>query len=146
MADTQKKSSNKKIIIAAVIVIALVVVFAGVYMVFSPKAEEGSKSYTVEVIDDAGASTVYEGTTDAEYLSELMDELAQEQDFSYDGYDSDYGLYITTVNGLYADYDADGAYWSIYVNGEYGQYGADSQVVTDGDSFTFSYEVYVWEG
>ena len=145
MADTQKKGSNKKIILGIAVVVVLVVVFAVIYNIFSPKAEEGTKAYTVEVIDDTGTSTVYEGTTDAEYLSELMDELAAAEDFSYDGYDSDYGLYITTINGLLADYDADSAYWSIYVNGEYGQYGADSQVVTDGDAFSFVYEVYVWE-
>ena len=145
MADTQKKGSNKKIILGVAVVAVLVIVFAVIYLAASPKAGEGSKAYTVEVIDDTGASTVYEGTTDAEYLSELMDELAAAEDFSYDGYDSDYGLYITTVNGLLADYDTDGAYWSIYVNGEYGMYGADSQVVTDGDTFSFVYEVYVWE-
>ena len=145
MADTQKKGSNKKIILGVAVVAVLVIVFAVIYLAASPKAGEGSKAYTVEVIDDTGASTVYEGTTDAEYLSELMDELAAAEDFSYDGYDSDYGLYITTVNGLLADYDTDGAYWSIYVNGEYGMYGADSQVVTDGDAFSFVYEVYVWE-
>lgn len=145
MADTQKKGSNKKILAGVAVVVVLVIVFAVIYFAASPKAEEGSKAYTVEVIDDAGESTVYEGTTDAEYLSELMDELAAAEDFSYDGYDSDYGLYITTVNGLLADYDTDGAYWSIYVNGEYGMYGADSQVVTDGDAFSFVYEVYVWE-
>ena len=147
MADNNQKKagSNKKIIIGVAAVIVLVVVFAVIYNVFSPGTEEGSKAYTLEVVDDTGESTVYEGTTDAEYLSELMDELAAAEDFSYDGYDSDYGLYITTVNGLLADYDTDGAYWSIYVNGEYGMYGADSQVVTDGDAFSFVYEVYVWE-
>ena len=145
MADTQKKGNSRKIVIGVAAVVVLVIVFAVIYSVFSPKAEEGAKAYTVEVVDDTGASTVYEGTTDAEYLSELMDELAAAKDFSYDGYDSDYGLYITTINGLLADYDADGAYWSIYVNGEYGMYGADSQVVTDGDAFSFVYEVYLAE-
>ena len=63
MAEAQKKGSNKKIILAVVIVIALVVVFAGVYVVFSPKAEEGSKAYTVEVIDswEMTRETVFEG-------------------------------------------------------------------------------------
>ena len=58
------------------------------------------------------------------------------------GSESDYGLYIETVNGLTADYDANGAYWSIYVNGEYGQYGADAQPVADGDAFSLVYEIY----
>ena len=145
MADTQKEGSNKKIIVGVAVVVVLAAVFAVIYNVYSPKTTEGAKAYTVEVTDDTGNTTSYEGTTDAEYLSELMDELAAAEDFSYDGYESDYGLYITTINGLLADYDTDGAYWSIYVNGEYGMYGADSQVVTDGDSFSFVYEVYSWE-
>ena len=71
-----------------------------------------------------------------------MDELSENEDFSYEGSDGDYGLYIDTINGLTADYATDGAYWSIYVNGEYGSYGADSQPVTDGDTYQFVYETY----
>ena len=70
-----------------------------------------------------------------------MDEL-KEDGFTYEGSDSDYGLFINSINGLEANYDTDGAYWAIYVNGDYGQYGADSQPVADGDSFGFVYEVY----
>ncbi len=131
---------KKKKIIAAVVVIAVIAVFAGVYAAFGPKASQGTKSYTVEVVNKEGESKTYSGKTDAEYLSGLMDELAAAGDFSYDGTTSDYGLYITAINGETADYSVDGAYWSIYVNGEYGSYGADQQPVTDGDSFKFAYE------
>ncbi len=131
---------KKKKIIAAVVVIALIAVFAGVYAAFGPKASQGTKSYTVEVVNKEGESKTYSGKTDAEYLSGLMDELAAAGDFSYDGTTSEYGLYITTINGETADYNTDGSYWSIYVNGEYGSYGADAQPVADGDSFTFTYE------
>ncbi len=131
---------KKKKIIAAVVVIAVIAVFAGVYAAFGPKASQGTKSYTVEVVNKEGESKTYSGKTDAEYLSGLMNELAAAGDFSYDGTTSDYGLYITAINGETADYSVDGAYWSIYVNGEYGSYGADQQPVTDGDSFKFAYE------
>ena len=107
---------NKKIIAAVVAVIAVIVVFLGVYKVFGPKAQAGEKAYTVEVTAADGSTKTYEGTS------------------------SDYGLFITAINGETADYDKDGAYWAIYVNGEYGQYGADQQPVADGDSFRFAYE------
>ena len=81
-----------------------------------------------------------EGTTDAEYLKEVMDELTENDEFTYEGTDSDYGIMINTINGVTADYNVDGAYWAIYVNGEYGQYGADTQPVADGDAFQFVYE------
>lgn len=133
---------NTKIIISAVVVVALIAVLLCVYAVFKPKASEGTKSYTVNVVDDEGVTTTYTGKTDAEYLSELMDELVEEGNFSYDGDSSEYGLYITTINDVIAEYATNGAYWSIYVNGEYGQYGAQSQPVADGDEFSFVYEVY----
>lgn len=137
MRDMKKKT---KIIAALVAVLAVVAVFGLIYRVFGPRAQQGTKSYTVEVVGSDGSSKTYQGRTDAEYLSGLMDELQAEGDFSYEGTSSDYGLFITAINGETADYDKDGAYWSIYVNGEYGQYGADQQPVADGDAFRFVYE------
>ncbi len=131
-----------KIIISVVAVLAVIAILAGVYFALAPKAQQGSKSVTVEVVDDKGTTKPYTIKTDAEFLSQVMDELTAEGDFSYEGTDGDYGLYITAINGVTADYDADGAYWSILVNDEYGMFGADSQPVADGDDFKFVYEVY----
>ena len=78
-------NKNKKIIAAVVAVIAVIVVFLGVYKVFGPKAQTGEKAYTVEVTAADGSTKTYEGRTDAEYLSGLMDELQEAGDFSYEG-------------------------------------------------------------
>ncbi|MCM1104551.1 MAG: DUF4430 domain-containing protein [Clostridium sp.] len=104
--------------------------------------DEGKCKITVEVVDDQGETKSYESSTDAEVL---YDALLEIDGLTLDGYESDYGYYITGVNGLTADYDADGAYWSIYVNGEYGSYGVDSQPIADGDTYRLAYEVYVAE-
>ena len=56
------------------------------------------------------------------------------------GEDSEYGLFVKTVNGLTVDYDADGAYWAFYVNDEYAQTGVDSTAVTEGESYSFKVE------
>lgn len=133
--------NSKKIIVGVVALVVLLTLVIGVYLKFGPQATEGTKAYEVTVTDNNGDVTTYNGTTDAEYLSELMDEL-KDDGFTYEGSTSDYGLFINSINGLAADYDNDGAYWAIYVNGEYGQYGADAQPVADGDSFGFVYEVY----
>ena len=139
----QKKSTNTKLIAGLIIgLVVIVAVFGAIYYFKSAKAQEGTKAYTVAVVDKDGNSKEYTGKTDAEYLRGLMDELTAGGDFSYVGEDGEYGLYITTINGVTADYNADGAYWSIYVNDEYGMYGADTQPVADGDSFKFVYEVY----
>ena len=105
-------------------------------------AEAGKYSITVEVKDADGNVSSYTGKTDAEVLSEAIGDI---DGVTLEGYESDYGFYITAVNGIVADYDADGAYWSIYVNGEDGMYGIDTQPVADGDTYTFAYEVYVAE-
>lgn len=98
-----------------------------------------AKSITVEVKDAEGNVTAYTAQTEAEFLYDALQDVPE---VTLDGYESDYGYYITTVNGVVADYDADGAYWSLYVNGEYGAYGVDSQPVADGDVYTFAYEIY----
>ncbi len=130
-------NSKKKLllILAAAAVLMLVL-----WKVFSPKPSEGTKAYVVEVVDKDGQKTEWTGKTDAEYLKDLMEEITADG-FSYDGYDSDYGFYITKINGIEADYDKDGAYWAIFVNDEYGSYGADQQPVTDGDTYRFEYTV-----
>ena len=104
--------------------------------------DDGKMSITVEVKDADGNVSAYTGKTDAE---NLYDAIADVDGVTLDGYESDYGFYITAVNGITADFETDGAYWSIYVNGEYGAYGVESQPVADGDTYTFAYEVYVAE-
>ena len=133
---------NTKIIISVVAVLAVICLLFVAYKVLSPKTSEGSKAITIEVTDDNGQTKSYDLKTDAEFLSQAMDELAAAGDFSYEGTNGDYGLYITAVNGVTADYDADGAYWSLYVNGEYGMYGVSEQPITEGDVYSFVYEVY----
>lgn len=102
--------------------------------------EEGKYSITVEVKDADGNVSSYAGKTDAEVLSEAIGDI---DGVTLEGYDSDYGFFITAVNGIVAD--EEGAYWAVYVNGEYGMYGIDTQPVADGETYTLAYEVYVAE-
>lgn len=139
------KKNNNKLIIAVLSVIAVIAVLVGVYFAFGPKAASGSKSVTLEVVDNNGGSKIYKTKTDAEYLVGLMAELAANKDFSYQGDESEYGIYINTINGVTADYSVDGSYWAIYVNGEYGMYGADAQPVADGDTYKLEYTIYIYE-
>jgi len=131
---------NKKTLYSVIGIILAIAIMFGLYKAFGPKAQSGSKSVTVEVVDDKGDIKTYGEKTDAEFLKEVMDEISKTTDFSYEGTDSEYGLYITAINGITADYNTDGAYWAIYVNDEYGMYGADQQPVADGDKYSFVYE------
>lgn len=135
----QNNKSKKGLIIGIVALVAVIAVLAVVFFVFREKPTKGAKAITIEVVDDQGTKTTYNLNTDAEFLKQAMEEA---DGLTFSGSESDYGLYLETVNGLTADYNADGAYWSIYVNGAYGNYGVDSQPVADGDVYTLQYEKY----
>ena len=83
-----------------------------------------------------GNDTVeFEIHTDKENVGEAL----QEYDLIA-GDESDYGLYVKTVNGITADYDKDQTYWAFYINGEYASTGVDSTPVTAGDTYSFKVE------
>ena len=131
-----EKKMNKKLLLGAGILVALIAVFAIVFALFSAKPVEGSKAITIEVVNKAQESTVYEVKTDAEFLRQAMDEA---EGLTYDGSESEYGMMISTVNGEVADFNVDQSYWGFYVNGEYCNYGIDTQPVYDGDAFQIVY-------
>ena len=96
---------------------------------------EGSTSFTFTVTDQEGTETEFEIHTDQETVGDALTELGL-----IAGEESDYGLYVKTVNGVTLDYDADGAYWAFYVNGEYAQTGVDATTITEGDAYSFKAE------
>ena len=96
---------------------------------------EGSTKFTFTVVDKEGTETQFEIHTDQETVGGALLELSL-----IAGDESEYGLYVKTVNGITADYDKDGVYWAFYINGEYAQTGVDVTPVTEGDSYTFKVE------
>ena len=138
----EKKQVNKKALLGVVAVVLLVAVMGILYSVFREKPVEGSKEITIEVVDNAQKSTIYEVKTDAEYLKQAMEEA---EGLEFEGYDSEYGFTTTSVNGIEADFTKDSAYWSFYVNDEYCNYSISQQPIEDGDAFKIVYEVYVAE-
>ena len=132
----QKKMSKGKIALAFAALVVVVAALMGVYSMFGAKAVAGSKNITIEVINKAAESTVYELATDAEFLRQAMEEA---EGLTFGGEEGPYGLAVSTVNGEIADFSVDGSYWSFYVNEEYCNYGIDSQPVMDGDAFQIVY-------
>lgn len=135
-----KKRINKGFYIGIGALVLLIAVLACVYYFLGPKGTEGSKEYTLKVVNDAGETTTYTGHTDQEFLRPALEELQVAEDFTIEGKESEYGLYVETVNGVTADYAIDGSYWALYVNDEYSNYGVDTQPVTDGNTYTLRYE------
>ena len=95
----------------------------------------GATAITVEVQGADGKSVTFTVNTDEETVGAALLKLGV-----IAGEDSDYGLYVKTVNGLTVDYDKDGKYWAFYVDGEYAATGVDSTDITAGSTYTFKVE------
>lgn len=104
----------------------------------SPKATvlgKGETKFNFTVTDLEGNETAFEINTDKKTVGEALLELEL-----IAGDESEYGLYVKTVNGITLDYDKDGAYWAFYVNGEYGATGVDATDIVAGTTYTFKAE------
>lgn len=96
---------------------------------------EGKTDFIFKVTDLDGKETDFKIHTDKKTVGEALLELNL-----IAGDDSEYGLYVKTVNGVTLDYAKDGKYWAFYVNGEYAQKGVDSTDITAGAEYSFKAE------
>ena len=131
-----QKKQNKTLLIMSLVLFVAVISAVMVYNFAGPDTSEGSKTVTIQVVDDQQNLTSYETRTDAEYLRQAMESC---KGLTFIGSEGPYGLMLQTINGVTADYDKDQAWWSIYVNDELASYGVDQQPVTDGDVFRLEY-------
>lgn len=90
---------------------------------------EGAKTVVVKV-EAEGHSVELTVKTDAATLGEAL--LAHKL---IAGEESEYGLYVKTVNGMLADYDVDSTYWGFYQGGEYMMSGVDTTEIKGGEHF-----------
>lgn len=127
-----QKMKNKKTLIGAAVLVVLITIFAVVYTQFIPKGTKGTKEFTVEVVLDDSTTNTYELKTDEEYLRPVL-----EAEALISGTESDFGLYILTVDGVTAD-ESIQQWWSIDVNGEMAQTSVDTIVVEDGSIYTLT--------
>ncbi len=96
---------------------------------------EGAHSFTLEITDADGKTITATINTDEETVGAALLKLNIVQ-----GEDSEYGLYVKTVNGITAGYDKDQTYWSFYIDGEYAQTGVDMTAITDGSTYKLAIE------
>ena len=110
------------------LLLALVMVFA---LTACGAKEEASVanavSFKVVVTDLEGNETAFEYSSSAASVGEAL--VAEGL---IEGHETEYGLYIDTVNGITADWDNDQTYWAFYINGEYATTGIDgTEIVAD---------------
>lgn len=121
---------NKKTNLIAVIVLVVVLAAAGLlYMKFKPGTTAGEKEITVKVsaLENGEKSFTYQ--TDAKYLGEVLT-----ANKLIEGEIGQYGLFITTANGVKAD-DSKQQWWCITKGGEQVNTSVDQTPIQDGDQF-----------
>lgn len=107
---------------------------AAVQMEMTPLGE-GQTQFAFVVVDADGNETAFDIHTDQKTVGEALLELEL-----IAGDDSEYGLYVKTVNGITADYDTNGTYWAFYINEEYASTGVDATDIVPGSTYTFKVE------
>lgn len=55
------------------------------------------------------------------------------------GEDSQYGLFVKTVNGMTLDPDDQNSYWAFYVDGDYAMSGVDSTEIDENVTYQLAY-------
>lgn len=96
---------------------------------------DGQTQFNFTVVDKDGNVTAYSVHTDKTTVGEALLELEL-----IAGDESEYGLYVKTVNGITADYSIDGTYWAFYIGDEYAMTGVDSTDIVAGESYSFKVE------
>ena len=89
--------------------------------------------FTVIVTDVDGTENTFQYTSEAATVGEAL--LAEGL---ISGDESEYGLYITSVNGITADWTTENAYWAFYINGEYAETGVDATPITEGAVYSLT--------
>ncbi len=96
---------------------------------------EGKRQFTLTVTYDDGSSDAFLVNTDRTVVADALTDLGL-----IDGEYGDFGLYVTSVNGVEAKYETDGTYWAFYVNGEYATSGVGNTEIVPGAIYGFKVE------
>ena len=93
---------------------------------------EGNTVFYFIVVDGSNNSTCFEIHTDKTTVGDALLALGL-----IEGEDSQFGLYVKTVNGITADHDVDGTYWAFYEGDNYAATGVDATTINPGTTYAF---------
>ena len=122
-----KKTRN--MIIAVALLLVLVIGAALIWNANRPEAQEGGKALEVTVVHGDESSKDFSFSTDAENLRTALEEQKL-----IEGTESEYGLFVTTVDGETAD-DAQQQWWCFSKDGEDLMTGVDDTMIADGEHY-----------
>lgn len=122
-----KKTGN--IIIAVAVLLVLVIGALVIFNQNKPAAQPGDKNITVIVVHGDESQKDFKINTSSENLRGAL----EEQDL-VGGTESEYGLYVQTVDGETADESAQ-QWWCFTKSGEMLMTGVDDTMIADGDQY-----------
>ncbi len=91
---------------------------------------EGASEFQLVITDVEGQSIQVTVKTDEATVGDALVNLGL-----IAGEETQYGLFMHTVNGITLDYEADGLYWGFYVDGAYAVVGVDMTEITAGSVY-----------
>lgn len=97
------------------------------------KLGKGQTKFIFTVTDENGEEEKrFEISTDKTIVADAL----LENDLIV-GEDTEYGLYVKTVDGVTRDYDVDGKYWAFCVNGEYAVKSPSETEIVAGETYGY---------
>ena len=123
---------KKRALVTVSALLALVLSLGMVWVFNRPRAAAGSKSLLIEVFHGDGSRKAYPVRTDAETLRQACEEHSL-----ITGRESEYGLYVLTVDGETAD-ETRQQWWCITKDGAEHNYGVDATKIRDGEQYAFT--------
>lgn len=129
MTNAAKKMSKKTIAIAASVLVVLLAAAIVLAIVLKPATVEGAKHINLKIVFSDDNTKEIGIDTDAEYLRQAV-----ESKIEIAGDESEYGLFVKTVDGVTAD-ESQQQWWCITKGGEQVNTGIDTTPIADGDSF-----------
>lgn len=123
---------KKQTIFALILFVVLIVGAIIALKLLSPESVLGDKTITLVVNHYSGNNSQFLIDTDAEFVRGAL-----EPGNYISGEESDYGLWVKTVDGETADETLQ-QWWGYTVNGIDAMYGVDEQIINDGDIVEFT--------
>ena len=96
------------------------------------KLGSGQTKFTFTVIGENGEEKKFEISTDKTIVADALLE-----NNLIAGEDSEYGLYVKTVDGVTRDYETDGKYWAFCINGDYAVKSPSETEIVAGETYSY---------
>ncbi|QHQ61223.1 DUF4430 domain-containing protein [Anaerocolumna sedimenticola] len=131
----ENKKNIRNVILGLLGLVIIAAVMFLIYNHFKLKSVEGTKHIVAEVILDDGTSKSYDINTDEKYLRGAL-----EKNGLISGTESEYGLYVTTVDGKTTD-ESKQEWWCFTLNGGTINTSVDATPIKDGDHYEITLTV-----